>query len=106
MNDAQKAQAVEDYLSILHDRAVESLTGGNQLGSAYLAEICGMWGACLKNRQNRFDKDDVWLYRWFANGIEDFDRAVFAHMQAQKAAAKAKEEAKAKAKKGKGFRLF
>jgi hypothetical protein len=70
---------VSDFLRERVDRAREAFQKGNRLGSAYLATIAGIWTSALKRPNvNPFEtqEDDIWLYKWFANGYEDYTRAI------------------------------
>lgn len=78
--DAQtKQHYVDIFLGDKIDRTREVSKGGNRLGSAYLATIAGMWtNACKRPYINPFEtnEDDVWIYKWFQNGYDDYSQAV------------------------------
>jgi hypothetical protein len=77
--NAQQQEDVAAFIKEKVERAREVFNKGNRLGSAYLAEIAGMWTNALKrpnvNPYNN-DKDSYWLHRWFANGYEDYTKAI------------------------------
>ena len=76
MTPKERSAAIHMVLTDLVDRACAAFARGNQLGSAYLATLCGMrYNEYGLPYRNLFEHQDIWLFKWFANGYEDYARA-------------------------------
>ena len=104
METTIKQANVDNYLVEYKDRALAALANGNQMGAAYLACLGGMWtNACRQPHINPFVDDNTILYRWFANGYDDYSAAIkiSAEVRAKQLKAEERDDAKRASKKNK-----